>query len=72
MRISFVELRWYAQVLVSGHKKHLEHCTIHKRKLDPGTVEIEGLDELEDEEEQRLAAIAEDHDAARPIQVCSL
>ena len=57
------------QVLVSGHKKHLEHCTSHKRKQDTGTVEIEGLDELEDEEEERLAALAEGHDAARPTQV---
>lgn len=63
------------QVLASGHKRHLEHCTGHKRKQDTGTVEIEGLDELEAEEEERLASFRqgddeEQQDPQRPVQVC--
>lgn len=62
------------QVLTAGHKKHLEHCTGHKRKRVTGTVEIEGLDELEAEEEERLVLFREgrdkeQHEARHPAQV---
>ena len=56
-------------MLVAGHKKHLEHCAGHKRKQASGRVEIEGLDELEAEEEERLASLTNDQDSERPVQV---
>ena len=53
-----------------GHKKHLEHCSgSRKRKQEAtvGHVEIEGLDELEAEEE-RMYGEAEDAET-RPAKV---
>lgn len=47
-----------------GHKKHLEQCSgSRKRKQGEGDshVEIEGLDELEAEEEARLEGFAAAH-----------
>ncbi len=51
------------QNLDVGHKRHLEQCKgSRKRKQNEGTghVEIEGLAELEAEEEARSAGIAEE------------
>lgn len=65
------------QNLDVGHRRHLEQCKgSQKRKQNEGTghVEIEGLAELEAEEEARSAGTAEeDGDAdVKPKKVPSL
>ena len=65
------------QNLDVGHRRHLEQCTAsRKRKQDnkTGHVEIEGLDELEAEEEARLAGSTEEEDegGAKPAKVLFL
>ena len=64
----------FLQNLDVGHRRHLEQCTgSRKRKQDDDTahVEIEGLDELEAEEEACLAGSAEEEDegGAKPAKV---
>lgn len=60
-----------------GHKRHLEQCKgSRKRKQTEGTghVEIEGLAELEAEEEARFAGSAEEEGDAdvKPKKVSGL
>ena len=53
-----------------GHKKHLEHCSSSKKRKQAdssGHVEIEGLDELEAEEEEQLHSSSEAD--AKPAKV---
>lgn len=54
-----------------GHKKHLEHCSGSRKRNQQATighVEIEGLDELEAEEERMHDD--EEHADTRPPKVC--
>ena len=60
------------QFIDVGHKKHLDKCTgSRKRKQGEteGHVEIEGLNELEAEEDARLAGLADDDADVKPAKV---
>lgn len=56
------------QVVVRGHKEHMDDCTAAKPAPGSGTVEIEGLDELEAEEEKRLTSSTEAHTRRQHLQ----
>lgn len=56
-----------------GHKKHLEHCSGSRKRQQEATlghVEIEGLDELEAEEERMHDDEEEAQGTSRPAKVC--
>ena len=71
MSLSTSHILQCLQYVDVGHKKHLEHCSgSRKRKQGetPGHVEIEGLAELEAEEEEQMQGSAADADT-KPAKV---